>query len=291
MHLWRHLNRIRIGCNKSPFRKLWTCSVKMSENNKVGTTHLERTAHNSRNEELSTATVTSVRNESPTVKGLTLTIHNKSFKHKAGQWVDTIIPGIERVGGYSICSPPCKLVQEGKLDLAVKCSDHPPSAWVYHKCKVGDEVSVRVGGDFYYDPIDDILLDDIILIAGGVGINPLYSIIQHIKHIRRTSTVLTTLLYSAKTESELIFKKELEDICSSCQYTDVLLNTTQTQSDKQSVKFGRISEDTIHRVVGKSKPDKITAFICGPLSMIEDVTCILQNCGLDSSKIRFEKWW
>lgn len=50
----------------------------------------------------------------------------------------------------------------------------------------------------------------VLLIAGGVGINPIASIIQYIEHSTNAglshAESRVRLLYSAKTEDELIFK-------------------------------------------------------------------------------------
>lgn len=43
------------------------------------------------------------------------------------------IPGVDTVGGFSICSSPIHLSQTGELSLSIKNSDHPPAAWVHNK--------------------------------------------------------------------------------------------------------------------------------------------------------------
>ena len=44
-----------------------------------------------------------------------------------------MIPDIETVGGYSMCSSPVYLHESRMLDLAVKNSLHPPANWVHTK--------------------------------------------------------------------------------------------------------------------------------------------------------------
>ena len=82
-------------------------------------------------------------------------------------------------------------------------------AAILFQCKPGDTLQLRAGGDFYFDPKagQDT---DVLLIAGGVGINPLCSMVNHVADLNASPTgpykgnVL--LLYSAKTCSELIFR-------------------------------------------------------------------------------------
>lgn len=45
--------------------------------------------------------------------------------------VDFFIPGVEKVGGFSMCSSPGLLQREGIVELAVKYTKHPPALWVH----------------------------------------------------------------------------------------------------------------------------------------------------------------
>ena len=45
--------------------------------------------------------------------------------------VDFFIPGMEKVGGFSICSSPGLLRREGVIELAVKYAKHPPAHWIH----------------------------------------------------------------------------------------------------------------------------------------------------------------
>ncbi len=71
---------------------------------------------------------------------------------------------------------------------------------------------MRVGGNFYFDPQPSDPAVDLLLIAGGVGINPLYSILLHAAdllrqtHGHRYTPGRTHLCYSAKNTKELLFK-------------------------------------------------------------------------------------
>lgn len=77
------------------------------------------------------------------------------------------------------------------------------------QCKEGDQVKIRVCGDFYFDPAVDSDVD-LLLIAGGVGINPLYCMINEVTDLNKGDnskrfTGRVMLLYSANTIEELIF--------------------------------------------------------------------------------------
>ena len=78
------------------------------------------------------------------------------------------------------------------------------------QCSVGDQLQIRVGGDFFYAPLTPDETTNLLLIAGGVGINPLISMLRHhvwlLSKATCTCTHAARLLYSAKNENELIFK-------------------------------------------------------------------------------------
>lgn len=80
---------------------------------------------------------------------------------------------------------------------------------------MGSQVAMRVGGDFYFDPSLSDPSVDLLLVAGGVGINPLYSILLHttdLLHLNQASggqnynISSVHLCYSAKNTQELLFK-------------------------------------------------------------------------------------
>lgn len=66
---------------------------------------------------------------------------------------------------------------------------------------------MRVGGDFVYDPTPS-WSHDLILIGGGVGINPLLSMLLHHARLLELGKISgkVALLYSARSTSELLFK-------------------------------------------------------------------------------------
>ena len=73
-------------------------------------------------------------------------------------------------------------------------------------------MKLQVGGDFYYYAEKSEQKPDLLLIAGGVGINPLISTMRHAEDLNDGSGGHSEhfgklmLLYSARTKEELIFQ-------------------------------------------------------------------------------------
>ncbi|XP_075349227.1 oxidoreductase NAD-binding domain-containing protein 1 isoform X4 [Mycteria americana] len=215
--------------------------------------------------------------------------------------VDFFIPGVSVVGGFSICSSPGLLEREGILELAVKHTVHPPAYWIHTECTLGSEVALRVGGDFFFDPQPGDSPVKLVLIAGGVGINPLFSILLHIADLHgyqegkgkgyKMGTV--KLYYSAKNTSELLFKENILGLMNAfpgkitCRF-HVTQQTSQICKELQPhVKEGRISEKDLEKHASKDT----LWYICGPPPMIESISKLLSNIGVPRNCVFFEKWW
>lgn len=282
----------------STLRHLTLTSIMKS---KRKTDHLERTASVLRREVVAAAKVCEIAHESPSVKSLRLLVPDKDFSFKAGQWVDFFIPGVSVVGGFSICSSPQLLEQERIIELAVKYTNHPPAVWVHNKCTLDSEVALRVGGEFFFDPQPTDAPRNLVLIAGGVGINPLLSILRHSADLHRdqadkgSSYEIGTikLFYSAKNTSELLFKKNILDLVNefpekiTCSL-HVTKQMTQISAElKPYVTEGRITEKEIR--------DHISAetlfYICGPPAMTDFFSKQLETSHVPKEHICFEKWW
>ncbi|KAM4882417.1 oxidoreductase NAD-binding domain-containing protein 1 isoform 1-T4 [Thomomys bottae] len=282
----------------STWRHLAQTSIMKS---KRKTDHLERTASVIRQEVVATAKVCGAASESPSVKSLHLLVADQDFSFKAGQWIDFFIPGVSVVGGFSICSSPRLLEQERMIELAVKYANHPPALWIHNKCTLDSEVAVRVGGDFFFDPQPEDAPRNLVLIAGGVGINPLLSILRHAADLHREWAIkgsgyeigTVKLFYSAKNTSELLFKKNILDLVNefpekiACSL-HVTKQTTQISADlKPYVTEGRITEKEIRDHISK----ETLFYICGPPPMTDFFSKQLENNHVPKEHICFERWW
>lgn len=248
--------------------------------------HLDLTAGQFRDPDAVEAEVVARDDISPTVKSLTLRVRKSGVTFQSGQWVDFFIPGQEKVGGFSIYSAPSELQSQGTLRLAIKFSTWPPAHWVHTACSLGDTVGLRVGGDFSYPASGLTTAHSLLLVAGGVGINPLYSIWLQARHLvsaqhpNRPQSV--TLLYSARTADELIFRGELSSGLGD-QFGMVTFLTRE--GTKQRMQKEDLSQ-TLEGMQGKK-----ICYICGPASMTEQVAEWLHQLGLDKEDVLYENWW
>ena len=240
----------------------------------------------------------------------------------AGQWVDFFIPGLEKVGGYSMCSEPKDFETNGKLDLAVKYSTWAPAKWLHTQAQIGSKVAIKVGGEFHYpnkviDAIDDKKGEhDILLIAGGVGINPLASIFFHLHQLEEDKREVgerngrrVHLLYSSQNKDELIFCDKIRNIVAAnkalrdtmnrqCSFNSTFFVTRGTEA-APDIKNKRIDVDDIKEAIklfsdfddNRDKNRPLFCFLCGPPNMIKDVARILIDLGIPKNRVMYEMWW
>lgn len=268
--------------------------VKMSQKRKE---HLELTADQYRVPGATPAQVVSITQLSDTVKGLTLKVKDQKeagLKFHAGQWLDFFISGEDKVGGFSMCSCPSDLSMKGTLDLAVKFSTWPPAHWVHTQCKEGDWITFRFGGNFYY-PCGG--LDEehsLLLIAGGVGINPLYSIWKHSAHLKQTSAQSSpksvSLLFSAASSNEFIFCHEIEqDVKTLKHFTSSYYVTREKNTTTAFTR--RIEKQDLKLELEKKAGSRTVCYLCGPPAMVDQTRLWLEELGVKEEDIKFELWW
>ena len=126
----------------------------------------------------------------------------KSLGHRPGQFVELSIAGIGEAP-ISVSSSP---TQDGTFQLAVRQVGDVTSA--LHNLGAGATVGIRgpFGNGF---PLERLAGKDVLLIAGGIGLFPLRSLIHYILD-RRGDFGKVILLFGARSPAERMFLDELD---------------------------------------------------------------------------------
>lgn len=236
---------------------------------------------------------------------------------KPGQWIDLHIPNLPFVGGFSICSSPKQFQETNRLELAVKLSRNVPAIWVHKTAKIGDAVSIRVGGKCFFDPENDPA-SHLLLVSGGVGITPLMSILRSACD---QGDVPVTLLYSARRPEDFVFRHELEQLARQYAHANIVFTATDPTLGplEWTGRRGRINGPLLSSILrgqpeelaeadaaaaaaitekeGKQHqgqaldPSSLLSYVCGPRGMIDTIPAVLSALGVPQQRIRFEKWW
>lgn len=230
------------------------------------------------------ADIVDIQQESPTIKSYWLDYGSQALVFLPGQWLDLFacINGRQEVGGYSIVSPPDI---RGRLQLAVKDSDqHPVTNYLHHIARVGDSVRISGGqGDFHYERA---MGDRLVLLAGGIGVTPLISILRHVYAV--APDVSVTLIYSVSDPQDILFREELDRMSASRSNIRCFYTVTQPLNRDWSGFEGRINRVLLEEA-GVDR-DALYYF-CGPPGFVDDMVRDLLRGGLSPKQMIYEKWW
>ncbi|MEM1563866.1 MAG: dihydroorotate dehydrogenase electron transfer subunit [Candidatus Bathyarchaeia archaeon] len=210
---------------------------------------------------LRTTSILSVKTESPTVK--TFTFKDKlCAKAKPGQFLMLWIPGVDEIP-LSILGANEK---EGLVSVAVKKVGEATQA--LHNKTLGDIIGVRgpFGNSFA------LSTGRILMVGGGIGIAPLLFLA---KNLALSKKAKITLVVGAKTKSELLFLKELKELCGEANVS------AATEDGSYGVKD--VASSLVEKVLAKEKFDMVYA--CGPEQMIRKVfdQCEKYNVPMEGS--------
>lgn len=164
-------------------------------------------------------------------------------------------------------------------------------------------VSVKAVGDFTSTvkdttPADGAYIDmpygtfsflnydapNLVFIAGGIGITPFMSMLRYMADKKLEQNVI--LIWGNKTEKDIAFKGELEQIAAampSLRVIHVLSNQPEWHGKK-----GYVDTEFLRKHLdGVANPQ---VFVCGPPVMMTKVVRALQQTGVPKTRIHFERF-
>lgn len=192
-----------------------------------------------------------------------------------GQFVQLSVPAGGEIP-ISVAGTP----QDDTLDLCIRNVGHVTA--IAHRLKTGDHVGIRgpFGKGF---PVGDWIGRDILLIAGGLGIAPLRSLLLYLLD-NRSGFGTVTLMYGARDPAALLFRDELFQL--SCNRNFKLLLTvdflTGDMPQELSCRTGLVTD--LLTAIDFGTTDSIAA-VCGPPAIYRCVVPLLMQCGIKSDNI------
>jgi ferredoxin-NADP reductase len=206
--------------------------------------------------------------------------------HRAGQHVDvrlTADDGYQAERSYSIASAP----DDPALALTIeRIDDGEVSPWLSTVARPGDVFELRgpVGGYFVWDGEDS---DPVLLVGGGSGVVPLMAMIRH--RARRRIRTRMRLLYSARSEEELLYRAELDELAAAADGFDVVYTLTRTAPSEWTGYRRRVDGPMLAEV---SWPERLTspALVCGPTPFVEAVAKSLVLLGHPPGRVKTERF-
>ena len=227
------------------------------------------------------ARILRIRQETPTVKSFLLDIGTDEFDFYPGQWIDFYIDEKSNppvIGGFTMVSSP---TEKGRIQLCIK-RDGWAAQWLHDHVKEGDVYKIRgPGGQFLFK---EGMADSLVMIAGGIGINPLMCIVRYVD--AKKLNIPMFLFYSVKTPEEFLFWDDLHAIEKHNPLLKVWYTATQPQGYWAGRK-GRITPELIREARPTGNP---LYYLCGPKGMPTAMDQMLKGMGIDAGTIQMEEW-
>lgn len=125
------------------------------------------------------------------------------LSHKPGQFVEVSILGVGEAP-ISVSSSPTR---DGSFELGIRAVGNVTRA--LHRLQPGDTLGIRgpFGNGF---PVSELLGQDLLFVAGGIGLCPLRSMVQYAID-KRGQFGKITLLYGCRQPAEQLFQGELAE--------------------------------------------------------------------------------
>ena len=219
--------------------------------------------------------ITDVRKDTPDVKTFRVvgTDGKKLFAHMPGQCAMVSIPGVGECM-FSITSSP---TNEEYMEFSIKKCGCVTE--VIHALEVGAQLTVRgpYGKNF---PVEgDFKGKDLLFIAGGIGLAPLRSVINYVRHYRKNYGKVV-IVYGARSKDDLVDIEEIKTEWMNEPNTEVYLTIDREQEGWD----GHVGFVPAYVKELGLNPN-MTAVLCGPPIMIKFTLAGLLELGFDKSKI------
>ncbi|MGO9004580.1 MAG: FAD/NAD(P)-binding protein [Beijerinckiaceae bacterium] len=205
------------------------------------------------------------------IKTFRIEFHNgDGFEHQCGQCAMLSVFGKGEVM-ISIASAPA--VQQYKQFSIMKMGRVTAA---FHGLKVNDQIGVRgpYGNRF---PVDEWKGHDLVFIGGGVGLAPIWPVIQTVATNAKDFGKIT-VFYGARTSRDIMYKADFEKLAA---VANVQLSIDAPEEGWQ----GYVGFTPANLMDKAPSPDNAIAITCGPPIMIKFVIQNLQKLGFGDEQI------
>ncbi|XP_037092537.1 oxidoreductase NAD-binding domain-containing protein 1-like isoform X2 [Pollicipes pollicipes] len=245
--------------------------------------HLNVTAGQFRHEVTTSAVVADMITISPTVCSLIMKVEDKTFGFYAG-WTSPSLAQTWWAG--TACAQ-----AQASCGVMVR--------WSWLSSGPAGPLLSGSTASFFFQPSAGAPVRPLLLVAGGVGVNPLISILRHCRDLRDEARhtghgytpMPVALVYSARSPAELLFKECIGAMEEEGLVTAHLFVTGKSLPAQDGrYHRGRLTSADLREVVRRLGADPL-CYLCGPSAMIADVERWLTELGVPPESVRYERWW
>ncbi len=241
--------------------------------------------------------VSGVKQETESTRSFTLVADTEKGTHKlarfrAGQYLNLVlnIGDVVVSRNYSLSSTPSE-ADEGFYTITVRKKEGGfVTDYIFDTWKEGSLLeSSGPAGNFVYERLRD--KKEVVAIAGGCGITPIYSIVQD--ELLKNDVSGFTIIYGVRNSEDIIFKKKLDELAEKHgDRVSVYYVASEPEAGWTGPK-GFITAALIRELAGDVKPDKSgsggkSLFLCGPQAMYRFLDGEVEKLGIPGRQVRRE---
>jgi ferredoxin-NADP reductase len=127
----------------------------------------------------------------------------------------------------------------------------------------------------------------VLLAAGGSGVVPLRAILRHRRLVG--SSVPVRLLYSVRSQAEVIYRSELDDLNQEADGVKVIYTLTRQQPPGWTGYARRVDQQMMAEVAWPVASGPL-AYVCGPTNFVEAVASDLVALGYPPLRVKTERF-
>jgi ferredoxin-NADP reductase len=207
-------------------------------------------------------------------------VDNLGYKFVSGQYVDVKPSSFwGHSKSYTISSTP----NDNLVQLTIKRQGDMSSAMI--------DMSIGGAANFdgpYGNFYPDKYMDDIVMIAGGIGITPFHSIIKNA--LESDGKAKITLIYSNKTQRDITFFDSLNRLTKSNPTFKIIYCLTREKiTDSRITESGRISQNLINKYISPLSHKQY--YICGSIGFVNDTWRMLKDMNIAEENIYTESFY
>jgi CDP-4-dehydro-6-deoxyglucose reductase len=235
----------------------------------------------------------SVRRATPSTRIVRVALDGAAFDYKAGQAAKLAPEGAAEPAFFSIASAPEDTAADGTLEFLVKY--HAGDRWGSEFEPLRRRQPLDVEGPFGSFVFPEHPKESrFLFIAGGTGIAPIRSMLRHASRCGLAAEPSRpgpgprplSVFYSARTPKDFAYATELRTLERRGEIS-LVMTATREFTPRWKGKRGRIAAGELALLVD----DPATlCFVCGPAAMVAEVPVLLQELGIERSRIRAEDW-
>ena len=227
--------------------------------------------------------VAQIFDETPTIKTFRMVfpgVERLPFDFLPGQFLQVEVPkddGSKAKRSYTIASSP---TQRAYVELTVKReAQGAVSRHLHDKVKPGD--LVQVAGPFGHFTFTGSDAESIVLIAGGVGITPMMSVLRYLTDTAWPGDIF--FVYAARSTEEFVFRREIELLERRHPNLTVFAAMERAPGTVWHGAEGQITRALLESAVPEIAKRRV--HLCGPPAMMTAMRDILTQIGVPDAQI------